>query len=57
MLDSKLLTILVCPLCKAHLELNRNKQELTCKKCKLAYPIEDNIPIMLVDRARDLNNE
>lgn len=50
MLDSKLLAILVCPLCKAKLETS--KTELICNKCKLAYPIDDGIPVMLVDSAR-----
>ena len=55
MLDSKLLAVLVCPLCKAKLEAN--KHELICNKCKLAYPIDDGIPIMLIDSARKFDNE
>ena len=54
MLDSKLLAILVCPLCKAKLE--NTKTELICNKCKLAYPIDDGIPVMLIDSARKLDN-
>ena len=52
MLDPKLLEILVCPECKAKLELKNN--ELICNKCKLAYPIDEDIPVMLVDQAREL---
>jgi uncharacterized protein YbaR (Trm112 family) len=51
-MDSKLLEILVCPLCKASLEYNKVAQELICHKCKLAYPIDDEIPVMLIDEAR-----
>ena len=55
MLDNKLLEILVCPLCKASLDLKNN--ELICHKCKLAYPIDEDIPVMLVDKARTIDNE
>ena len=54
-MDNKLLQILVCPLCKAKLEHQKN--ELICTKCKLAYPIDDGIPVMLIDSARKLDNE
>jgi hypothetical protein len=57
MLDSKLLEILVCPECKAKLEMDKVHNELICNKCKLAYPIEDDIPVMLIDHARNLNDE
>lgn len=55
-MDAKLLDILVCPLCKADLEYRKDEQELVCKPCKLAYPIRDDIPIMLVDEARALDD-
>ncbi len=55
MIDRKLLEIIVCPLCKAKLAYINN--ELICNKCKLAYPVDGDIPVMLVDEARDLNNE
>ncbi|MFP4561539.1 MAG: Trm112 family protein [Thiohalorhabdus sp.] len=54
MLDRKLLDILVCPVCKAEVELNREKNGLVCHKCKLEYPIQDDIPVMLPDEARSL---
>lgn len=57
MLDSKLLAILVCPLCKAKIEEDKKQNELVCHKCKLAYPIDDGIPVMLVSSARKLDNE
>ncbi len=52
--DPKLLEILVCPLTKGPLQYDREKQELISRKAKLAYPIRDGIPIMLVDEAREL---
>lgn len=55
-MDAKLLDILVCPLCKADLEYRKDEQELVCKPCKLAYPIRDDIPIMLADEARPLDD-
>ena len=53
--DPKLLEILVCPLTKGPLSYDRAKQELVSDKAKLAYPIRDGIPIMLVDEARRLD--
>ncbi len=53
-LDRKLLDILVCPVCKAEISLNREKNGLICDKCKLEYPIRDDIPVMLPDEARSL---
>ncbi|MFL5259528.1 MAG: Trm112 family protein [Hyphomicrobiales bacterium] len=52
--DPKLLEILVCPLTKARLEYDRDKQELISRAARLAYPIRDGIPIMLADEAREL---
>jgi hypothetical protein len=53
--DPKLLEILVCPLTKGPLEYDAEKQELVSRSAKLAYPIRDGIPIMLVDEARPLD--
>ena len=53
--DPKMLEILVCPLTKGPLTYDRGKQELVSDKAKLAYPIRDGIPIMLVDEARRLD--
>ena len=50
----KLLEILVCPVCKGPLVLNQEKQELICKGDRLAYPIRDDIPVMLEEEARKL---
>ncbi len=53
--DPKLLEILVCPLTKGPLRFDRERQELISDRAKLAYPIRDGIPIMLVDEARTLD--
>ncbi len=53
-MDEKLLEILACPLCKGELLYDKAQQELICKVDKLAYPIRNNIPVMLVDEARAL---
>ncbi len=50
--DKKLLAILVCPLCKGDLVYDRDADELLCKLDKLAFPIKDDIPVMLEDEAR-----
>jgi len=52
--DARLLDILVCPLCKGNLEYRKSAQELVCKPCRLAYPVRDDIPVMLEDQARQL---
>ncbi|MDP3622242.1 MAG: Trm112 family protein [Polynucleobacter sp.] len=53
-MDQRLLDILVCPLCKSTLHVDRKRSELICKIDKLAYPIRDDVPVMLVDEARGL---
>jgi len=55
--DKKLLDILACPLCKSSLIYNKDQQELICKADRLAFPIRDDIPVMLEDEARVLSNE
>ncbi len=57
MIDQELLDILVCPQCKGPLEYQRENQELICRADKLAYPIRDDIPVMLIDEARRLDSE
>ena len=54
MIDKKLLSILVCPVSKAPLQYDREKQELVCKASGLAYPVRDDIPVMLEAEARPL---
>ena len=54
--DPKLLEILVCPLTKGSLRFDQEAQELISDTAKLAYPIRDGIPIMLVEEARRLDD-
>lgn len=54
-MESHLLEILVCPLCKGPLQYDRPAQELICKADKLAFPVRDGIPVMLENEARALN--
>jgi len=53
-MDKKLLEILVCPVTKAPLTYDKERQELVCKASRLAYPIRDGIPVMLESEARRL---
>ncbi len=53
-LDPALLEILVCPRCRATLFVDGDADELVCNDCSLAYPVRDDIPVMLVDEARRL---
>lgn len=52
--DPRLLEILVCPVTRGPLELDRTKGELISRSAKLAYPIRDGVPIMLPEEAREL---
>lgn len=54
MIDKKLLSILVCPVSKAPLQYDQEKDELICKASGLAYPVRDGIPVMLETEARQL---
>ena len=56
-MDSKLLDILVCPLCKGKLIYRKEQKELICRADRLAYPIRDDIPVMLDDEARKIDLE
>ena len=56
-MDKKLLAILVCPLCKGSLIYQKAEQELLCKFDRLAYPIKNDIPVMLTHEARELSLE
>ncbi len=54
-MDKKLLDILVCPICKSPLVYKREANELICRPDRLAYPIRDDIPVMLEEEARRLD--
>ena len=54
-MDAKLLELLVCPMSKGALIYMREQQELWCAASQLAYPIQDDIPMMVVEEARQLS--
>ncbi|MBB4186844.1 Trm112 family protein [Sinorhizobium terangae] len=54
--DPKLLELLVCPLTKGRLSYDAEAQELISEKARLAYPIRDGVPIMLVSEARKIED-
>lgn len=56
-MDQSIINALVCPLCKSDLHLDKEKNILVCKADKLAYPIRENIPVMLIEEATKLNIE
>jgi uncharacterized protein YbaR (Trm112 family) len=51
-ISKDLLDILVCPLCKAELEMKPDQSGLKCVHCKRVYPIRNDIPVMLIDEAK-----
>jgi len=51
-LEAWVLDIIVCPKCRASLNADDAASELVCTGCGLAYPVRDNIPVLLVDEAR-----
>ncbi len=53
-MDVRLLEILVCPVCKGPLDYRKAAAELVCKACRLAYPVKDDIPVMLEEEARQV---
>lgn len=56
-MDKKMLDILVCPICKGPLVYKEKKQELICSADRLAYPIRDDMPVMLEEDARQLDDD
>jgi uncharacterized protein YbaR (Trm112 family) len=54
-MDARLLDILVCPICKGPLVYRKAAAELVCRADRLAFPIRDDIPVMLEDEARKLD--
>jgi uncharacterized protein YbaR (Trm112 family) len=51
-LDPALLEILACPSCRSELRVDEEANELVCTGCGLAYPVRDDIPVLLIDEAR-----
>ncbi len=50
-ISKELLDILACPKCKGDVFLNEKEDGLVCKRCRLLYPIKEEIPVMLIDEA------
>ena len=56
-MDTRLLELLVCPVTKGPLKYNREKQELSSRSARLAYPVRDGIPVLLESEARPMTDE
>ena len=54
-MDSRLLDILVCPICKGPLLYRKSQGELICRADRLGFPVRDGIPVMLEDQARQID--
>ncbi|MBH2042657.1 MAG: Trm112 family protein [Comamonadaceae bacterium] len=56
-MDPKLLELLVCPVTKGPLTYDRERQELVSRSARLAYPVRDDIPVLLENEARTLTDK
>ena len=56
-LSKELLDILVCPKCKGELDYHEAEGRLVCTVCRLIYPVENDIPIMIIDQAHTLDEQ
>lgn len=56
-MDKKQLEMMVCPQCNGKLSFDKQRSELVCEVCQLAYPVSDGIPLMLVEEARKLEKK
>ncbi len=54
--SKELLEIIACPKCRGELKLSEDENFLICEQCRIKYPIEDDIPILLVDEAKPLDD-
>ena len=52
-ISKKLMEILACPKCKGQVSLEENDR-IVCRSCRLAYPVKDDIPVMLIEEARNM---
>jgi uncharacterized protein YbaR (Trm112 family) len=57
MISRELLEILACPKCKGPVELTEKRDGLVCKSCRLIYEIRDDIPVMLIDEAKKIEED
>lgn len=56
-IDAKLLEVIACPNCKGKLTFNEKNNELVCRGERLAYPIDEGIPVLMSDKARGLDSD
>lgn len=56
-MDKKQIEMMVCPECNSKLDYDNSKKELVCEQCKIAFPVNDGIPVMLIEEARKLEAE
>lgn len=54
-METRLLDLLVCPLCKGRLYVNSTRTELICRGDRLGFPVRDGVPVMLEEQARSLS--
>jgi len=53
-MEKKQIEIMACPECQTKLAYDKSSKELVCDNCKLAFPVKDGIPVMLIEEARKL---
>ncbi len=53
-ISKELLDILACPQCKGEIRLSETEDGIICDRCRLLYPISDDIPVMLIEEAKKL---
>lgn len=56
-ISKELLKVLVCPKCQGKVNIAEDESGLVCKKCALKYPVNDEIPVMLIDSATSVEEE
>ncbi|MBZ4643145.1 MAG: uncharacterized protein PWQ25_1164 [Deferribacteres bacterium] len=54
--NKELLDILACPKCKGDVRLSKDEKNIVCDSCKLLYEIKEDIPVMLIDEAKEVEN-
>jgi len=55
-MNSKQIELMVCPQCQAKLSYDKNAKELLCESCKLAFPVTDGIPVLIIEEARKVES-
>lgn len=53
-IDPKLIDMMVCPFTKTRLEWSKDKKELISYAARLAFPVRNNVPLLVLDEARQL---